>query len=159
MLSLFKHIHELDLQNELIQSHCIIHKQNLIGKAWGVKQAMSDVSTINFIVWCGLNHRQFKYFLDEIESEYSDTVFYWEVYCFNKDKVLHSFLSPLEEHKVSIIAGHQIVVKIQVGYVTWPRDICGYLNDVNSQLQGKFRFVSEVCNNVPAFLISFIAFE
>jgi hypothetical protein len=38
----------------------------------GVKKIMNDVSAVNFIRSWGLNHRQFKVFLDEIKSEYGD---------------------------------------------------------------------------------------
>jgi len=46
---LYKHIHKLGLQNESVQYHCIIHQQNITGKALGLKQITTDfVSAVNF---------------------------------------------------------------------------------------------------------------
>jgi len=74
--------------NELIQYNCIIYQQNLIDKSLGFKQIMIDVSAFNFIWSRGLNHRQFKAFLDKIESEYGDIVYYCKVPWVSKGKVL-----------------------------------------------------------------------
>jgi hypothetical protein len=64
---------------------------------------MGDVdSAINFIRLCGLNHRQFKVFLDEIESEYRH-VYFSEVRWLSTGKVLQRFLSLLEDIKVFLI--------------------------------------------------------
>jgi hypothetical protein len=38
---LYKHTHELGPQIELIQCHCIIHKQNLTGKALGFEHTIN----------------------------------------------------------------------------------------------------------------------
>jgi hypothetical protein len=47
---LYNSMHELCLQNELIQHHYIIYQQNLIGKALRFKEVMTDiVSAVNFI--------------------------------------------------------------------------------------------------------------
>jgi hypothetical protein len=70
MVSLLcKHLQDSDLQKELIQYHCIIHQQNLIGKVLG-----DVVSAVNVIKSRGLNHRLFKTFLDKIKSEYGNIV-------------------------------------------------------------------------------------
>jgi hypothetical protein len=75
---LYKLMHELGLQNELIQDYCIIHKQNLIGKGLELKQIVTYVSAVNVTRSLGLNHRQtqFKMFIDKIESECGDIVYY-----------------------------------------------------------------------------------
>jgi len=49
---------------------------------------MIDVSAFNFIWSRGLNHRQFKAFLDKVESEYGDIVYYCKVPWVSKGKVL-----------------------------------------------------------------------
>jgi hypothetical protein len=43
---LYKHLHELGLQNELEQFHCIIHQQNWTGKAVEVKEILNDVASV-----------------------------------------------------------------------------------------------------------------
>ena len=60
--------------------HCIIHQQNLIGKYLGFDHIMKKVEkAVNFIQSRGLNQRQFKEFLNEIECEYRDVLYYNEV--------------------------------------------------------------------------------
>jgi hypothetical protein len=133
---------ELGLQNELIQYHCIVHQRNLIGKGLGYKQIMCDiVNAVNFIRSCGLNHRQFKAFLDEIKSEYGDTVYYSEVCWLSKSKVLQRLLSLLEEIKVFLIEREQPVSHSEdeswICDLAFLTDICGHMTDLNSKLQGK----------------------
>jgi hypothetical protein len=113
---LHKDMHKLGFKNKLIQYHCINHQQNLNGKPLGFKQFMTDaVSVVNFIRSYGLNHRQFKVYLDEIKSEYCDNVYYCEVRLLSKGKVLQCILSLLEEITVFFIEGHPLILKTQVG--------------------------------------------
>lgn len=89
---LYKHLYELVFRMVLIQHHCIICRQNLIDKVVRFKQIMTDVRAVNLIRSDGLNHRQFKEFLEETGSEYGDTVCYCGVQL-SKSKVLQCFLS------------------------------------------------------------------
>jgi len=66
--------------NELMQFQCLIHQENLCAKSLGFEHVMKAViSTINFIKSRGLNHRQFKIFLADIEKECGDLIFVSEV--------------------------------------------------------------------------------
>jgi hypothetical protein len=38
---LYKHTHDLGLQNESVHKHCIIHQQNITGNTVGFKQIMT----------------------------------------------------------------------------------------------------------------------
>lgn len=56
--------------------HCIIHQQALCGKHMEVVEVMSVVvKTVNFIRSSSLKHRQFKNFINEVDSEYPDVKF------------------------------------------------------------------------------------
>ncbi|KAH1028340.1 hypothetical protein HUJ05_001701 [Dendroctonus ponderosae] len=67
-------------KNGLIVLHCIIHQQNLCSKSIRLQNVLNVVvKTINFIRSRGLNHRQFKAFLDEISVEYNDVTYYCKV--------------------------------------------------------------------------------
>ncbi|GFR20216.1 proteinral transcription factor ii-i repeat domain-containing protein 2a [Trichonephila clavata] len=47
--------------------HCIIHQQSLCGKCLDMSEVLKPVtSTVNFIRSFGLNHRQFRQFIEEI---------------------------------------------------------------------------------------------
>ncbi|CAK1578448.1 unnamed protein product [Parnassius mnemosyne] len=76
-----KHLQEKNINAEyLMQFHCIIHQEALCSKKIEFQNVMKVVvSTVNFIKSRGLNHRQFRQFLDDIESEYGDLLYYTEV--------------------------------------------------------------------------------
>ncbi|CAB3256370.1 unnamed protein product [Arctia plantaginis] len=76
-----KHLQEKNITAEdLMQFHCIIHQEALCSKKIEFQNVMKVVvSTVNFIKSRGLNHRQFKQFLDDIESEYGDLLYYTEL--------------------------------------------------------------------------------
>jgi hypothetical protein len=154
MVSLYKHMHKLGLQMELIQDACIIHQSILIDIALGFEIIITDVSAVNFIKSHGLIHRQSNVSLDEIESENGNIV-YCEVHWLSKDKVLQHFLSLLKEIKVFFIEKGQPVSHSEAAYwvcgLAFLMDICGHLNDLNSKLRGKCQLVSELYNNVSAF--------
>jgi hypothetical protein len=96
---------------------------------------MGDVvSAVNFIRSCGLNHRQFKVFLDEIQSEYVDVVYYSEVHWLSQRQGSGAFVSLLEEVKVFIIEKGQQVIHFEdeswVCDLAFLTDICGHMNDL-----------------------------
>ncbi|GFS46095.1 general transcription factor II-I repeat domain-containing protein 2 [Trichonephila inaurata madagascariensis] len=49
--------------------HCIIHQQSLCGKCLDMSEVLKPViSVVNFIRSTGLNHRQFREFIEELEK-------------------------------------------------------------------------------------------
>ena len=57
--------------------HCIIHQQNLCAKSVKFDHIMKKaVSTINFIESRALNHHQFQQFLEDVEAECGDLIYY-----------------------------------------------------------------------------------
>ena len=52
----------------VVVNHCIIHQDNLCTKVLGFADVMKDVVTcVNYIRSRGLNHRQFKAFIEELD--------------------------------------------------------------------------------------------
>jgi hypothetical protein len=70
-----------NIKNEnFLVFHCILHQQNLCVKSVKFKEIMKTVvSCVNYIKSKALNHRQFKQFLEELETEYGDLLYYCEV--------------------------------------------------------------------------------
>ena len=65
------------INNNLLKFHCIIHQEALSAKSTKLADVMKVVvKTVNFILLHGLNHRQFRNLLDEIESQYSDLLYF-----------------------------------------------------------------------------------
>ncbi|GBP84433.1 General transcription factor II-I repeat domain-containing protein 2A [Eumeta japonica] len=79
-------------KDDLIVLRCVIHQQNLYSKSIRLQNVMNVVvKTINFIQSRGLNHRQFKAFLDDISAKYDDVTYYCEARWFSKGKMLKRF--------------------------------------------------------------------
>ena len=69
-----------NVTSELTAYHCIIHQESLCGKAFKMEHVMSIITrAVNFIRARGLNHRQFKSFLVELNSDYGDLPYHTEV--------------------------------------------------------------------------------
>ena len=63
-------------QNVVI-SYCIINQENLCTKILDFADVMANVvKCVNYVRVRGLNHRQFKTFLEELDSKYSDVVYF-----------------------------------------------------------------------------------
>ncbi|XP_071052939.1 general transcription factor II-I repeat domain-containing protein 2-like [Onthophagus taurus] len=102
-----KHLQEKNINAEdLMQFHCIIHQEALCSKKIEFQNVMKVVvSTVNFIKSRGLNHRQFKQFLDDIESEYGDLLYYTEVRWLSRGLTLERFLNLIEEIGIFLASG------------------------------------------------------
>lgn len=89
---------EENVTSELTAYHCIIHQESLCGKALKMEHVMSVITrAVNFIRAKGLNHRQFKSFLEELSSEYGDLPHHTEVRWLSQRKVLEIFFELREE--------------------------------------------------------------
>ena len=72
-----KHEHPL---HSVISFHCIIHQESMCKSDLDLKLVIDPlVHVINFIRARGLNHRQFKFLIDDMESEYSDVLYHSKV--------------------------------------------------------------------------------
>ena len=62
---------------DVVVSHCIIHQENLCTRALAFAEAMKNVILcVNYIRAQGINHRQFKAFLEYLDCDYPDVVYF-----------------------------------------------------------------------------------
>lgn len=58
------------------------------------------IKTVNFIKSKGLNHRDFQTFLEQMESEYGDVLYYSKVRWLSRGKMLRRF--PVKRRNIGI---------------------------------------------------------
>ncbi|KAJ8026792.1 General transcription factor II-I repeat domain-containing protein 2 [Holothuria leucospilota] len=130
---------DLSDREEIMKYHCTIHQKARCPKSLGFEDVMANVvNDVNFIRKHALNHRQFMTFLEEMENKYSDICYYTEAWWLSHVKVLeYVFLCRharfmQSKNRECILTNPDFV--LDVGILT---DITGYLNQLNTELQGK----------------------
>ena len=113
------------------------------------------VNSINFIRSRGLNHRQFKAFLDELSSEYEDVTYYCEVRWLSKGKMLKRFYDLRQEIANFMESKEKPFPEIHdpkwLCDLAFLVDITGHLNDLNLKLQKQGQLVNELYSHLKAF--------
>jgi hypothetical protein len=136
--------------------HCIIHQQALCGKFLGADSVMSVIiSTVNFIRKTGLNHRQFKSFLEMIEAEYGDLLYHTEVRWLSRGKVLKRFFELRTEIDIFMFEKLKPVPELSNSKWLWRlaflTDITDHLNVLNKKLQGRDKLVNHLYYDIVSF--------
>ncbi|XP_072900750.1 general transcription factor II-I repeat domain-containing protein 2-like [Hemitrygon akajei] len=141
---------------ELTAYHCIIHQESLCGKALKMEHIMSTITrAVNFIRAKGLNHREFKSFLEELGSEYNDLPYHTEVRWLSQGKVLkrcfelHEEICQFMESKGKDTT--ELRDKKLLCEMAFLCDITSHLNALNLQLQGWGRVITDMYAAVRAF--------
>ena len=136
--------------------HCIIHQQNLCAKSVKFEHVMKKViSTINFIKSRALNHRQFQQFLEDVEAECRDLIYYCEVRWLSKGKMLKRFYDLKDEIATFMDMKGKIIPELSDD--NWVRDLAFlvdltmHFNDLNTKLQGQGQFVHHLYSHVKTF--------
>ncbi|PNF43698.1 hypothetical protein B7P43_G14619 [Cryptotermes secundus] len=81
--------------------HCVIHQQALCAKHVDMSSVLKPViSIVNFIRCHALNHRQFRSFLEECDSELTDLTYYTAVRWLSCGKVLSRFFQLRNESDI-----------------------------------------------------------
>ena len=95
--------------------HCIIHQQNLCGKQLNLEHVIKVVvKSVNFIRSHALNHRSFKEFLNEIESEHNDLVYHSEVRWLSWGKGLKRFFDLRHEIEIFMTENQNIFPSLAI---------------------------------------------
>lgn len=137
--------------------HCLIHQEVLCSKSLKMDRVVKEISKIVIYIRArGLNHRQFKSFLAEMDSEFEDLPYYTEVRWLSCHKVLQRFNALLEEVKLFLeMKGEDVTLMEDLNWrqdVTFLVDITGHLQELNLKLQG----VHKLINKVDEILSNFI---
>ena len=143
-------------EQDVVVSHCIIHQENLCTKVLDFAEVMRNVvQCVNYIRAQGLNHRQFKAFLDELDSEYPDVVYFSAVRWLSRAATLKRFWNLRQEIKFFMESKHQNVAFLSdenwLNDLAFLTDITQHLSDLNLKLQGKSQLVNKLFEHICAF--------
>lgn len=136
--------------------HCIIHQQALCSKCLKFENVMSVVvKCVNYIRSRGLQHRQFRAFLDEVESKYGDLLYFTEVRWLSRGNVLKRFFELktevkrfMEEINMPVLEFDDTKWLMDLAFLV---DITQELNILNLKLQGPGQLVTAMFDSVRAF--------
>ncbi len=82
----------MNANQKIIFLNCIIHQESLCKNVLKLGNLTDTVKKIVNYIWAkGLNHRQFKYFLEELGAEYKDVMYHTNVRWLSLEKVLKEF--------------------------------------------------------------------
>lgn len=146
------------LDRKLLTFHCILHQEALCAQTFPPEctEVMNVViQIVNKIMAKGLNHRQFRSLLDELESTYSDLQLHNKVRWLSRGEVLKRFAACLEEVKTFL--GSKGLTFPELEQPEWLEklhfmvDMTAHLNTLNTALQGKGRTALHMLEEVLAF--------
>ena len=145
----------------LMKYHCIIHQENLCAKSLKIESVMNVViKTVNFIRSRGLNHRQFQEFLNDLDSEFGDVVYYSEVRWLSRGKMLKRVFDLKDEIQTFMeLKGHPIPEFLDDEWLSdfaFLIDITSHLNELNARLQGKGQLIPMMLIMSMLFKLSFV---
>jgi len=143
--------------HEIITHHCIIHQENLCAKTLEMKHVMEKVvSAVNFIRSRGLNHREFKSFLEEVGSDFDDVVYFCQVRRLSKSSTLFRFWSLRDEIKTFMTSKGKDVSFLDdeswLNDLAFLVDLTKFMAELNIRLQGKNQMVHKLHEHVVTFI-------
>ncbi|XP_071051104.1 general transcription factor II-I repeat domain-containing protein 2B-like [Onthophagus taurus] len=136
--------------------HCIIHQQALCVKHVDMSCVLKPVvSVVNFIRSRALNHRQFRSFLEEIESETVDLSYYTAVRWLSCGKVLLQFFKLRKEIKIFLAEKNHPETLLSDAEWLWKlaifADVVTHVNNLNLKLQCKNNLICDLFEQINAF--------
>lgn len=118
---------------------------------------------VNFCRKQGLNHREFKGFLEDLEAIHKDIPFYCAARWLSCSKVLSIFFDLRQE--IALFTEMKGFLQRDLGDEQWiadlafMRDITGYLHDLNISLQGKNELIGTMCDRIESFKLQLLLFK
>ncbi|GBL90748.1 General transcription factor II-I repeat domain-containing protein 2A [Araneus ventricosus] len=138
--------------------HCVIHQDALCKSALNMKPVLDAVvKLVNTIRSRGLTHRQFRDFLQSVQSEYSDVLYYTKVRWLSEECVFKRVWQ-LKDDIVSFFHEKQCSAECEMLEDTeWLSDFAFFsdllchMNNLNVKMQGKNQFIDDIWTHLKAF--------
>ncbi|KAI6655798.1 General transcription factor II-I repeat domain-containing protein 2-like [Oopsacas minuta] len=127
---------------EISWCHCIIHQEALCAKTLGLENVMKlIVDVVNFIRSKGVNHRELKEFLKDLDSDYGDVLYFTSVRWLSRGVVLERVWELRDEISSLLASKDKKVPEFEdtnwISDFAFLVDMTTQLNILNSTLQGK----------------------
>ena len=140
----------------VLVSHCIIHQESLCSKVLGFGEAMKNVvSCVNYIRSRGLNHRQFKSFLQALNSDYPHENYFCAVRWLSRAATLKRFWDLKEPIQTFMESkGQDISFLKDIAWLNdfaFLTDITHHLSELNVKLQRKDQLVHTMIEHISSF--------
>ena len=143
-------------------SHCILHQQSLCGKYLDLSEVLKPViSTVTFIRSFGLNHRQFRQFIEEIGE--NDLPYHTAVRWLSCGKVLQHFFELRAVIGIFLNEKHRPLTELQNNAWLWKLafyvDLTKHVNELNLRLQGENQHLPDLYTNIKSFRKKLILYQ
>uniref|UniRef100_A0A8C5CPG7 SPIN-DOC-like zinc-finger domain-containing protein n=1 Tax=Gadus morhua TaxID=8049 RepID=A0A8C5CPG7_GADMO len=137
---------------KLIKYHCIIHQEALAAQTLEMKHVLIVVKTDHFLKSRGLNHRQFKTFLEQSEADFGEVIYFSAVRWLSRGATLKRFFNLRKEIREFMESKGQGLT--QLSDTKWLCDLAllvdvnTCLSDLNLKLQGHGKLIYTLFDNV-----------
>jgi len=144
--------------------HCILHQQALCGKHFDMNCVLKPVvSMVNFIRSRALNHRMFRSFIEECDSEFVDLPFFTSVRWLSCGKVLSRFFHLRNEIHIFLTEKKYLEPLLSDTEWLWKlafiADLVGHMNILNLKMQGENNLVCDLFDHIKAFKAKLILLD
>lgn len=149
---------------DLFICHCFLHIENLCAQTLNMTHVMPVViNVINTIKNNSLKHRQFQEYIQELESEYCDLIYYAKIRWLSRGKCLTRFWNLREEIRIFMNENGEDVP--QLYDEKWLLDLCFLidittkLNELNQKLQGENKLIVNCYQDIKTFIATLKFYE
>lgn len=143
--------------NEVVFLHCVIHQEALCKSALDMKHVLDVViKLVNSIRSRAFNHRQFREFLDSLQSEYSDVLYYTKVRWLSAGRVFERVWD-LKDEIISFMEEKGMDECEHLKDIVWLSDfaffidLLSHINKLNLKLQGRNQLIHDIWSHIRGF--------
>ncbi|XP_067127527.1 general transcription factor II-I repeat domain-containing protein 2-like [Centruroides vittatus] len=149
--------------NNVIFLHCIIHQDALCKSALDIKSVFDViVKLVNTIRSRGLAHRQFREFLESMQSDYSHILYYSKVRWLSAGRVFERVWQ-LKDEISTFFLEKQGSVEYKIpedtawfSDFTFFTDLLCHTNKLNVKMQNKNQFINDIWGHLKGFKLQLV---